>query len=162
MRKVELTMDEQMKYEIIKKLVDANGNKKRAQKKLKCSRRHINRLIANYKKHGKAAFSHGNKGKTPVHAIAEERKNEICLLYENKYYDANFTHFTEMLKEIEGVTFSESTIRNIMHKKGILSPKAQKEKLKAMKENAPNCQSRETKTVFFGANNVDFPGHFQM
>ena len=30
MRKVELRMNEQNKYEIIKKLVDTNGNKKRA------------------------------------------------------------------------------------------------------------------------------------
>ncbi len=34
--KVELRMNEQNKYEIIKKLVDTNGNKKRATTKLGC------------------------------------------------------------------------------------------------------------------------------
>ena len=45
MRKVELRMNEQNKYEIIKKLVDTNGNKKRAATKLGCTVRTINRLI---------------------------------------------------------------------------------------------------------------------
>ena len=48
MRKVELRMNEQNKYEIIKKLVDTNGNKKRAATKLGCTVRTINRLIIKY------------------------------------------------------------------------------------------------------------------
>ena len=35
MRKVELRMNEQNKYEIIKKLVETNGNKKSAKDKIK-------------------------------------------------------------------------------------------------------------------------------
>ena len=38
MRKVELRMNEQEKYEVIKELVDHNGNKNRASKKLSISR----------------------------------------------------------------------------------------------------------------------------
>lgn len=37
------------KYEIIKKLVDTNGNKKIAALKIGCSIRHINCLIKGYK-----------------------------------------------------------------------------------------------------------------
>ena len=37
MRKVELRMNEQNKYEIIKKLVETNGNKKRAATRLGCT-----------------------------------------------------------------------------------------------------------------------------
>lgn len=50
MRKVELRMNEQEKYEVIKELIDHNGNKKRAEKKLGISRRQIDRLIVKYKK----------------------------------------------------------------------------------------------------------------
>ena len=39
MRKLELRMNEQEKYEVIKELVDHNGNKNRASKKLGISRR---------------------------------------------------------------------------------------------------------------------------
>lgn len=41
---------EQNKYQIIKNLVDNNGNKKRAAFKLNISLRHVNRLIQIYKK----------------------------------------------------------------------------------------------------------------
>ena len=58
MRKVILTMDEQNKYETIKKLVETNGNKQRAALKLGCTTRTINRLIIKYRKEGKAGFMH--------------------------------------------------------------------------------------------------------
>lgn len=66
MRKVNLSMNEQKKYEIIKSLVDHHGNKKRVAVQLGCSLRHVNRLIKKYKEQGKSAFIHGNKGTKPV------------------------------------------------------------------------------------------------
>ncbi len=54
MRKVELRMKELDKYTVIKDLVDHNGNKKRAAKRLGLSVRQINRLIKKYKENGKA------------------------------------------------------------------------------------------------------------
>ena len=45
MRKVELRMNEQRKYEEIKNLVDHGGNKKRVALKLGISIRQVNRLI---------------------------------------------------------------------------------------------------------------------
>ena len=69
MRKVELSLKEKEKYEIIKKLVETNGNKERARIKLKLkSIRQINRLIAGYKEFGKEFFIHGNRGRKPKHA----------------------------------------------------------------------------------------------
>ena len=76
MRKVELRMNEQNKYEIIKKLVDTNGNKKRAATKLGCTVRTINRLIIKYKEQGKKGFVHGNRGRLPS-AVPLDIKNKI-------------------------------------------------------------------------------------
>lgn len=56
MRKVELRMKELNKYEVIKELVDHNGNKIRAKEKLGLSIRQINRLIKIYKEKGKSRF----------------------------------------------------------------------------------------------------------
>ena len=47
MKKVELRMNEQNKYEIIKKLVETDENKKRAATKLGCTVRTINNLSLN-------------------------------------------------------------------------------------------------------------------
>ena len=59
-------MDEQKKYELIKRFVDEGetGNKNRIAFELGISRRQVNRLIIAYKERGKAAFIHGNKGRS--------------------------------------------------------------------------------------------------
>ena len=49
MRKVKLRMNELEKYNIIKNLVDNNGNKNTAATKLHISRRQVDRLIIKYK-----------------------------------------------------------------------------------------------------------------
>lgn len=54
MKEVKLRMNEQNKYEIIKELVDHNGNKNRAKEKLGLSLRQVNRLIKIYKEKGKS------------------------------------------------------------------------------------------------------------
>ena len=107
MRKVELSLKEKQKYEIIKKLVETNGNKERARIKLKLkSIRQINRLIAGYKEFGKEFFVHGNRGRKPKHALTDEFKNEIETLYTSKYFDCTYTQFTEYLAERENIFLS--------------------------------------------------------
>ena len=49
MRKVDLRMNELEKYNVIKELVDHNGNKKRAALRLGITVRQVNRLIIKYK-----------------------------------------------------------------------------------------------------------------
>ena len=72
-------MDEQLKYEIIKDLVNHpdTGNKDRAALRLGCTRRHINRMIAGYKKEGKGFFVHGNKGRKPATTISDDIRQQI-------------------------------------------------------------------------------------
>lgn len=106
MRKVELRMNEQEKYEVIKDLVDHNGNKNRASKKLGISRRQIDRLIIKYKEKGKSAFIHGNRLKTPANALDKSISEDIILLYRNKYQDWNFSHFKEFLEINENIKVS--------------------------------------------------------
>lgn len=59
-------MAEQYKYEIIKKLVETNGNKNHAALKLNCTRRHINRMIHSYKTKGKVFLFIATAGDSPV------------------------------------------------------------------------------------------------
>lgn len=126
MRKVELRMNEKEKYDVIKELVDHNGNKNRAAKKLDISRRQINRLIIKYKEKGKSGFIHGNRLKKPVNTLDKSISEDIILLYKNKYYDFNFNHFKEFLKNDENIDVSYKFIYKTLTKAGILSPKARK------------------------------------
>lgn len=133
-RKVLLTMDENQKYEIIKKLVDSNGNKKTAALKIGCSDRHISRLIKGYKEKGKSFFIHGNRGRKPAITLPADKRQLILDLYRTKYYDCNLTHYSELLEEHEQIIVSVSTISNILKENFILSPKANRSSKKAMKK----------------------------
>lgn len=134
MRKVELNVNEQKKYEVIKKLVETNGNKKRAAKTLGVTERTVNRLICRYKHEGKSAFSHGNKGRSPSNTISSELRNEVVTLYLNKYEGANFRHFKELLSKNDGIDVSDSTVNKILFDAGILSPKAHRQTRRNMKK----------------------------
>jgi transposase len=131
-RKVDLTMNENLKYEVIKKLVEKNGNKKRAAVELNCTVRHINRMIKGYKETGKKFFVHGNRGRKPAHSLDDSLKQNIVDLYRTKYQGSNITHFSELLNEFEGIKVSSTTIRSILLEKFILSPKAKRSSRKAL------------------------------
>ena len=141
-RKVILTMDQNKTYEIIKKLVETNGNKKTAELKIGCTGRHINRLIKGYKEHGKAFFIHGNCGRKPTITIPEDTKNLILDLYLTKYFDCNLTHYSELLEELEGIKVSVSTITSILRAERILSPKANRSSKKALKKELQILKSK--------------------
>ena len=174
MRKVELSLKEKEKYEIIKKLVETNGNKERARIKLRLkSIRHVNRLIAGYKEFGKEFFVHGNRGRKPKHALTDEFKDEIETLYTSKYFDCTYTQFTEYLADRENIFLSVPEIGKILRERYILSPRArritkknikkklqiQKEKSKSKKEIAKlqstivdieDAHPRQPRCIYFG------------
>ena len=127
MRKVELSLKEKQKYEIIKKLVETCGNKERARIKLGLkSIRQINRLVAGYKEYGKEFFVHGNRGRKPKHALSIEFKDKIEMLYTSKYFDCTYTQFTEYLAERENIFLSVPEVGQILREKYILSPRSRK------------------------------------
>ncbi|MBF1011400.1 MAG: transposase, partial [Lachnoanaerobaculum sp.] len=109
-------MNEQKKYEVIKGLADHpdTANKNRAAMVLGCTRRHINRMLQGYIKSGKKFFLHGNKGKKPATTISHDIRRQVIDLYRTKYYDANFEHYTELLKKNEGICISHSSVMNIL------------------------------------------------
>lgn len=127
-------MDEQKKYEVIKKLVDSQGNKDRAAFTLGITRRQVNRLIIAYKEKGKAAFVHGNRGRKPAITTPDEVRNAVVDLYRTKYYEANFVHFKEILEKNEGISLSVSAITSFLEAEHIFSPRISKAKKKRIKK----------------------------
>ena len=143
---VNLPAEEQKKYEVIKKLVDhpQSANKKRAALSLECTLKDVNRLIAGYKKYGKQYNIYGNKGKTPAIAFDKKLKEQIIELYKEKYTGANFTHFTELLRENEGIHISVSSVVNILESQYILSPRVTRAKRKRVRQELKTKQTQAT------------------
>ena len=129
-------MNEQRKYEVIKSLLDHpdTANKDRAALILGCTKRHINRMIQGYMKDGKAFFIHGNRGKKPATTIHPDIRRQVIDLYRTKYYEANFEHYTELLKRNEGIVLCASSVMSILESEYILSPKATKAKRRRIKQ----------------------------
>lgn len=134
MKRVELNMKEQNIYQIIKKLVETNGNKKKAAIRLGCTERYVNKLIIKYKDEGKRGFIHKNSGRKPASTFPIEIKDKIINLYKNEYYDYNWTHFVEKLNEVEGISITYTPLRNILTKAGFISPLCNKSTKRAKKK----------------------------
>lgn len=151
MRKVELRMNEQEKYDVIKELVDHNGNKERAALKLGITERQVNRLIIKYKERGKEGFVHGNRGRKPATTLDKSLSETIILLYNTKYQGWNFYHFKEFLQKNENINVSYDFIYKTLTKVGILSPKARKKtkkdflKVQLLKEKKINLAMTDEK-----------------
>ena len=132
MRKVTLSMKAQEQYEIIKRLVENHISKDYAAVKIGCTRRHINRLLNKYIVKGKSGFVHGNTGRKPVHSLSEQQQKNILTIYNNKYWDTNFTHCCELLEKHDGIKVSPSCLRKILYHEFILSPRATRRTKKQM------------------------------
>ena len=90
------------------------------------SQRHARRLLAAYREQGAAALAHGNRGRRPHNAIPPAQAAAVVELATQRYEGANHTHFTELLSEREGIDLSRPTVRRILTKAGIGSPRSRR------------------------------------
>ena len=91
-------------------------------------------MLAGYRREGKAFFVHGNRGRKPATTIPEETRNTVVDLYRNKYYQANFRHYTELLEERQNIRISPSSVAKILEAESILSPRVTKARKKRIKK----------------------------
>jgi transposase len=120
---VTLNTKEQRRLVILNQVEVKQLSRNKAKELLNISSRHLKRVIAAYRKKGAAALAHGNRGKRPHNALDEGLKKQVLGLAQEKYTDFNFQHFTDSLKEREGIDISRSSVRRILLKAGITSPK---------------------------------------
>ena len=90
------------------------------------SERHTKRLLAAYRRNGAAALAHGNRGRRPHNAVPETAAAAVVKLASNGYARASHSHFTELLREREGIDLSRPTVRRILTKAGIGSPRSRR------------------------------------
>lgn len=74
------------------------------------------------------------EAKKPATTISIEIRQKVIDLYRNKYFEANFEHYTELLKKNEDISISASSVMSILESEYILSPKATKAKRRRIKQ----------------------------
>ena len=90
------------------------------------SERQVRRVLAAYRREGAAALVHGNRGRRPHNAVPEAAAVAVVKLASDGYAGANHSHFTELLREREGIDLSRPTVRRILVKAGMGSPRSRR------------------------------------
>lgn len=87
------------------------------------SRRQVQRLRKKIRAEGHKGVLHGNTGRAPKHKTPDLVAARVIQLWRDKYRGFNDQHFTEKLAEAEGLAISRQTIRRLLRKAGIGSPR---------------------------------------
>ena len=124
MRDVKLNQQEQARIQVLNSVLEHQLLIAQAAEIMGVSERHTKRLLAAYRKEGAAALAHGNRGRRPHNAVPETAAAAVVKLASNGYAGANHSHFTELLREREGIDLSRPTVRRILARPASAVPAA--------------------------------------
>jgi transposase len=99
------------RWELLQKVVEGSLTLAVAAPALGVSYRQAKRLKAKVKAEGLAGMCHGNRGRRAHNRGEEALRVRVLALSEERYYDFNDSHFTQMLGEREGIVVSRETVR---------------------------------------------------
>ena len=116
---VTLTMKEQLKLEVIQKVMDKQIDIVKAGNVLGLTDRSIYRLLSRVRDKGIKAVIHGNNGNKHACKIDEKSRKRIVGLATGKYKGFNDRHFQEKLLEDEGLQINRESLRQILRESGI-------------------------------------------
>lgn len=126
MKEVTLKQREQARIQVLNTVLEHHLSIAQAAEVMGVSERHTKRLLAAYRKEGPAALAHGNRGRRPHNAVPEAAAAAVVRLASDGYAGANHSHFTELLREREGIDLSRPTVRRILVKAGLGSPRSRR------------------------------------
>ena len=118
-----MSIKEQNRLHILNGVLGRNWSMGEAALLLGVSERQGWRLLAAYRKDGAAALAHQNRGRVPPNATPEAIQRRVVALAQEQYGGINHTHLTELLAEREGVMLSRPTVRRLLVRAGLSSPR---------------------------------------
>ena len=121
-----MNQKEQARLSVLNSVLEYQAPITQAAELLGVSQRHARRMLAAYREHGAAGLAHGNRGRRPHNAISPAQAAAVVELATQRYESANHTHFTELLSEREGIDLSRPTVRRILTRAGIGSPRSRR------------------------------------
>ena len=116
---VTLTIKEQLKLEVIQRVMDNQVDISKAAQILGLSDRSIYRLLSRVRIDGVKAVIHGNRGNNHAGKITEEYKQKVKDFAAGKYKGFNDRHMQEKLLEKESIQTNRESLRQILREAGI-------------------------------------------
>jgi transposase len=120
---VSLSGAEQVRVVVLNRVLMGDLTAADAATALGRSVRQVRRMLAAYRKEGAAALAHGNRGRTPAHALDATLAARVIALARTTYAGCNDTHLTELLAEEEGIRVGRSTVRRLRLAAGLERPR---------------------------------------
>ena len=114
-----LNRKERRRLSVVRKVQASQMTVKQAAEALELSERQMWRIMAAYREKAAAALPHGNRGRTPSHALREEVRRRVTELATSRYAGCTHRELQELLRTHEGISISRSSIRNILANAGI-------------------------------------------
>ena len=116
---IAMSQKERQRYHLLKMVVESKITLKQASSVIGVSYRHGKRLKRKLISEGARGLVHGNRGRPSARALNAELAQRIITLSREKYANFNDTHFTEKLKQAEGITVGRDTVRRLRRNNGI-------------------------------------------
>jgi transposase len=85
--------------------------------------RHIKRLKKRLREGGEAALAHANRGRPSHRRLPDKTRQAVLRLARSTYAGFNDHHLAEKLNEVEGLHLSRETLRRLLRKEGLGSPR---------------------------------------
>lgn len=112
---------------VINRFIDKSISRQQAAELLGLSTRQITRLKKGILTSGAESLIHKNTGRKPTHAVSDETKEAVLLIYSRpELSGVNFLHFKDILLADFGISISYSALSSILKNEGFESPKKKK------------------------------------
>jgi len=116
---IAMSQKERQRYHLLEMVIGGKITLKETDKQMGVSYRQAKRLKRTLISEGAKGLIHGNRGRPSPRALSPELAETILDLSLSKYTNFNDTHFTEKLREEEGITVSRDTVRRLRRTNGI-------------------------------------------
>jgi transposase len=117
--KILLSQRQLQRWHLIKMVEVGKITLREAGEKIGVSYRQAKRIRRAIKKKGMRGLIHGNTGRPSLRRLSEMLRQKVLQLSREIYPDFNDTHFTEKLREQEGMIFSREMVRRIRREAGV-------------------------------------------
>ena len=114
-----MSQKERQRYHLLQMVIEGKTTLKEASRLMRVSYRQAKRLKRKLISEGAKGLIHGNRGRPSPRALNSELADKILDLSLTTYTNFNDTHFTEKLKEEEGITVGRDTVRRLRRTNGI-------------------------------------------